>query len=127
MGQTTQPHKPNSDPTHALTSLSLEEIVQLTNKAGVEYTEAKQQADRLELLKPTQKALAMDRADDGEISEARIKRKAEIDPEYVAYLEQLAAAKARADRQRIRYDSFKNLFDARRSTLSYKKAEMKLF
>lgn len=106
--------------------LALEDIVRLTNKAGIEYTEAKQQAEYLELMKPTQKAMAMDRIDDGNQSEARIKRKAEIDPEYIGFLERLAHAKARSDRQRIRYDSFKNLFEARRSSLSYKKAEMKL-
>ncbi len=107
-------------------SLSLEEIVHLTNKIGLEYAVAKREAERLELLKPTQKARAMEKFDDGTYSESKLKRLAETDSNYVQFLEDLALSKYNADQLRVRYDSYKNLFEAKRSMMSYKKAEMKL-
>ena len=106
--------------------MNLEEIVHLTNKVGMEYAVARKEADRLDLLKATYKAKAMEKYDDGLRSESKIRRLAEIDNEYVHFLEQLAAAKAESERLRIRYESYKNLFEARRSMLSFKKAEMNL-
>jgi hypothetical protein len=50
----------------------------------------------------------------------------ETDAEYVDFLEKLIAAKGECEKLRIRYESYKNLFEARRSLLSYQKAEMKL-
>jgi hypothetical protein len=108
-------------------NLSLEEIVHLTNRVGMEYVASKKEADRLDLLRATVRARLMIRYDDDKISEAKIKRLAESDPEYVEFLEKLAVAKSEADRLKMRYDSYRNLFDARRSMLSYQKAEMKLF
>jgi hypothetical protein len=108
-------------------NLSLEEIVHLTNRVGMEYVAIKKEADRLELLRATVRARLMIRYDDDKISEAKIKRLAESDPEYEAFLEKLAVAKSESDRLKMRYDSYRNLFDARRSMLSYQKAEMKLF
>ncbi len=107
-------------------NLSLEEIVHLTNRVGMEYVALKKEADRLELLRATIRARLMIRFDDDKISEAKLKRLAESDPEYEAFLEKLAQARSEADRLKMRYDSYKNLFDARRSMLSYQKAEMKL-
>lgn len=106
--------------------LSLEDIVNLANKVGLEFVAAKKTADRLELLKATMRAKAMEKYDDGSRSEAKIKRLAEMDSEYVAFLEELTNAKAEYERYRIRYESYKNLFEARRSMLSYQKAEMRL-
>jgi hypothetical protein len=106
--------------------LGLEEIVHLTNKIGLEYAQAKKEADRLELLKPVIRARIAMRLDDGKISEVRLKRLTEIDAEYVGFIEQLSTAKGECDRLRVRYESYKNLFEARRSLLSYQKAEMKI-
>lgn len=110
--------------------LGLEEIVRITNKVGLEYVEAKKRAEHLSLLRASTRAKIMIRLESefsGErISEARLTRLAESDTEYVAYLECLAEAKRDADRLRVRYESYKNLFDARRSMLSYQKAEMAL-
>ena len=107
-------------------SLSLEDIVHLSNKVGMDYVAAKKEADRLDLMKPTVRARMMLKHDDGKMTESRIRRLAETDEEYVAFLEQLTQAKSESERLRIRYESYKNLFDARRSMLSYQKAEMKL-
>lgn len=106
--------------------LGLEEIVHLTNKIGLEYAQAKKEADRLELLKPVVRAKIAMRLDDGKISEARLRRLTEIDTEYTDFIEQLSTAKGECDRLRVRYESYKNLFEARRSLLSYHKAEMKI-
>lgn len=106
--------------------LGLEEIVHLANKIGLEYAAAKKEADRLDLLKPTVRAKVSIRLDDGKMSETRLRRLTETDPEYTEFVESLAEAKGECDRLRIRYESYKNLFEARRSLLSYQKAEMKL-
>lgn len=106
--------------------LGLEEIVHITNKVGLAYVDAKKNAERFELLKgPTRARIAM-RLDDGKISEAKLRRMTETDAEYLDFLEKLSEARRECDRLKIRYESYKNLFDARRSLLSYQKEEMKL-
>ena len=115
-----------SESTEKHTSLGLEEIVHRLNRIGLEYVEVKRRSDRLELLKSTNKARAMEKYDDGTRTEAKIKRLAELDTTYIAYLEELAQVRGDAEKLKIRYESYRNLFEARRSILSYKKAEMKL-
>jgi hypothetical protein len=106
--------------------LGLEEIVHITNKVGLAYVEAKKSAEHYELLKgPTRARIAL-RLDDGKMSENRLRRLTETDPEYLDFLEKLSAAKRESDRLRVRYESYKNLFDARRSLLSFQREEMKL-
>ncbi len=112
--------------TSASDRLGLEEIVHLANKVGLEYANAKKEADRLELLKPTIRARIMIRLDDGTMSETRLRRLTETDPEYVEFLEKMSEMRGEAERLRVRYESYKNLFEAKRSLLSYHKAEMKL-
>jgi hypothetical protein len=106
-------------------SLNLEEIVHIANKIGLEFVEAKRKAEHFSMLKPTVKARIMIRLDDGTLSEAKLQRLTETDPEYLDFLEQLSEAKREADKLRIRYESYKNLFEAKRSMLSYQKAELK--
>ncbi len=106
--------------------LNLEEIVHLANKVGMEYVHSKALAEKFSLFKATEKSKAMQRYDDGIRSEAKIKRLAETDKEYLDFLEQLAQAKASSEKLRIRYESYLNLFEAKRSLLSYQKAEMSL-
>lgn len=117
------PEKPSDK---MVTKLSLEEIVHVTNKIGLEYVDAKKEAERHELLKPTVKAKLMVSLDDGQMTETKLKRLAESDDEYIAYLEKLSELKQNSERLRVRYESYKNLFEAKRSLLSYQKAEMKL-
>jgi len=118
--------KKNAVDTSASDKLGLEEIVHLANKVGMEYVNAKKDAERLELLKATVRARIMIRIDDSSMSETKLKRLTDVDAEYVDFLEKLSNAKAESERLRIRYESYKNLFDAKRSLLSYQKAEMKL-
>lgn len=106
--------------------LGLEEIVHIANKVGLAYVEAKKKAEHFELLKPTVRARISLRLDDGEMSEAKLKRLTETDSEYLEFLERLLEARRECDRLKVRYDSYKNLFDARRSLLSFQKEEMKL-
>lgn len=106
--------------------LGLEEIVHLANKIGLEYVTTKKEAERLELLKPTVRARITMRLDNGEHSEVKLRRLTETDDEYVEFLEKMAQVRGESEKLRIRYESYKNLFEARRSLLSYQKAEMKL-
>jgi hypothetical protein len=106
--------------------LGLEDIVHLANHIGLQYASMKKEADRLEMLKPTVRARIMTRLDVGDISETKLKRLTEMDDEFVAFLEKLSEAKGESEKLRIRYESYKNLFEARRSLLSYQKAEMRV-
>lgn len=106
--------------------LGLEEIVHITNKVGLAYVDAKKIAEHLDLMKPIIRAQISLRIDDDKISEAKLKRLAETDPEYISFLEKLTEARRECDKLKVRYDSYKNLFDARRSLLSFQKEEMKL-
>lgn len=106
--------------------LGLEEIVHITNKVGLAYVDAKKIAEHLELMKPIIRAQISLRLDDDKISEAKLKRLTETDPEYISFLEKLTEARRECDKLKVRYDSYKNLFDARRSLLSFQKEEMKL-
>lgn len=106
--------------------MTLEELVHIANKVGLELVAAKKVCDRYELLKNTTRAKIMQRLDDGTQSETKLRRMMEIDAEYVSYLEKLIEARSQADQIKIRYESYKNLFEARRSMLSFRKAEMRL-
>ena len=97
------------DPKWQSAQLNLEEIVRLSSKVGIEYSEARRLAERLDLLKATERARAMLRYDDGTRSEAKIRRLAEADEQYVEFLEALSEAKAQSDKLRIKYESYKNL------------------
>jgi hypothetical protein len=112
--------------TQSQDKLGLEDIVRLANKIGLEFAEAKKNLDRYELLKSTVKSRVSIRLEHAGITESKLKRLAEVDPEYVDFLEKLIEARGECEKLRIRYESYKNLFDARRSLLSYQKAEMKL-
>ena len=80
----------NENITSDNSSLSLEEVVMLANRVGMEWAHAKKKSDRLELLKPSFRAKIMEKYDDGETSEAKIKRQAEQDAEYIKFLEKLS-------------------------------------
>ena len=108
------------------TQLNLEEIVSISNKIGLEYVEAKKKAEYYELLKPSKRAQAMEKYDDEKRSEAKIRRLAETDPDYLQFINQLVEAKSNSEKLKIRYESYKNLFEAKRSLLSYQKAEMNI-
>ncbi|MGE0173882.1 MAG: hypothetical protein AB7T49_13890 [Oligoflexales bacterium] len=106
--------------------LGLEEIVQLANRIGLQYAAAKGLAEECALLRPSVKARVMMRLDTGNMTESKLLRLTETDSEYVDFLKKLADAKRESDKLRVRYESYKNLFEAKRSILSYQKAEMKL-
>ncbi len=107
--------------------LSLEEIVYKANETGIKFAQVKHEAEKLDILKPILRAKIMTRLDDGSMSETKLRRLCETDPSYIAHLEKLADYRYQAEKLKIQYDSYKNLFEAKRSELSYKKAEMRLF
>ena len=59
------------------------------------------------------------------VSEVKLKRLAEADEEYVRILEDIAQVRAESEALRIRYESYRNLFEARRTLISYKKTELR--
>lgn len=114
-------------PSVAIKEMGLEEIIQLANKIGLEYVEKRKDAEKLELLRTSVRSKIMNRIEltTEKIPEARLKRLAEADPEYISMLEKIVAARAETEKLRIRYESYKSLFDARRTMISYKKIELK--
>jgi hypothetical protein len=114
--------------------LSLEEIIQLANRIGLEFVDKRREAERLELLRTSIRAQLMNRieseqaereAGEKSLPEAKLKRLAEAHPEYLELLDRIAQARAESEKLRIRYDSYRHLFEARRTMISYKKTEMK--
>lgn len=118
--------QPQSEGNKSFDKIGLEEIVHLANKIGLEYVNAKKDAELMELMRPTIKARIMLRLESDSLTEAKLKRLTESDQEYVDFLGKMTEARRESERLRVRYESYKNLFDARRSLLSYQKAEMKL-
>ena len=108
-------------------ALSLEEIVHKANEVGLLFVEKKREMERMDILKSTIRAKIMNRFDDGSFSEAKLRRLSETDPAYIEHLEKIVNCRYETEKLKIRYDSYKNLFEAKRSELSYKKAEMRLF
>jgi hypothetical protein len=110
--------------------LSLEEIVQLAHKIGMEYVEKRREAELLELLRSSKRAQIMNdlEASGGSqksFSETKLKRLAEAHPDYLALIHKIVDTRALADKLRIRYESYKSLFDAKRTMISLKKTEMR--
>jgi hypothetical protein len=106
--------------------LDLGEIVKLSHKIGLEFVEAKAALDEKELLKPSYKAQVALKYDVDGHSETKIRRLTEADGDYITYLKDLSALKLDCEKLRVRYESYKNLFEARRSLMSYQKAEMQI-
>lgn len=109
--------------------LSLEEIVHIANKVGLDFAEAKQKAEHLALMKASTRAAVMLRIENNgseKYSESKLQRLAETDPEYLEFLTSLSDAKKESERLKVRYESYKNLFEAKRSMMSLQKAEMSL-
>ena len=122
-----QKNNSNHSPSQTIKEMPLEEIIQLSNKIGLEYVEKRKEAERYELLRTSIRAKIMNRLElaQHKMPEARLKRLAEADEEYIELLEKIAHTRAETEKLRIRYESYKSLFEARRTMISYKKIEMK--
>ena len=108
--------------------MSLEEIIQLANRIGLEHADKRKDAERLELLRTSIRAQIMNRIEENSekaVPEAKLKRLAEAAPEYLELLEKIASARAESEKLRVRYESYRHLFDAKRTMISLKKVEMK--
>lgn len=113
---------------HQHKDLSLEEIIHLANRIGLEHVDKRRDAERLELLRTSVRAKIMNRIEANaseKIPEARLKRLAEADSEYTLLLEEIAKTRGEAEKLRVRYESYRDLFDAKRTMISYKKTELK--
>ena len=107
--------------------IGLEEIIQLSNKIGLEFADKRKEAERYELMRTSIRAKIMNRieTEHHKIPEARLKRLAEADAEYIHFLEKIAESRADAEKLRVRYESYRSLFEAKRTLISYKKVELK--
>ena len=110
--------------------LSLEEIIHISNKLGLEHAEKRREAELLELLRSSKRAQIMnqiesDNPNNKSFSEAKLKRLAEAHPDYLQLLEQIVESRSKAEKVKIRYDSYRNLFEAKRTMISLKKTEMR--
>jgi hypothetical protein len=116
----------DATPSPLIKEMALEEIIQISNRIGLEYAEKRREAERLELMRTSVRAQIMNRIEQSneKIPEARLKRLAEAHEEYTALLEKIATYRAEAEKLRVRYESYKSLFDARRTMISYKKVEL---
>lgn len=110
--------------------LNLEEMIHIANQIGLQYVEKRKHAERYELLRTPIRAKIMNRIEaewSGKIPESRLKRLAEADQEYIDLLEQIASSRAESEALRIRYESYRNLFEAKRTLISYKKTELRAY
>ena len=107
--------------------LSLEEIIHIANRIGLEYCDRKREAESLELRRTTVRSQIMNRIEEENpgLSENKLRRLAEADAAYADFLESIATSRAEAEKLRIRYESYRNLFDAKRTLISYKKTELR--
>ncbi len=108
--------------------LNLEEIIVMANRLGIEFVEKRKEAERLELLRTSVRARIMNRIEANsqeKLSENKLRRLAEADDEYLDLLERIADSRGESEKLRVRYDSYRNLFDARRTLISYRKTELR--
>jgi hypothetical protein len=108
--------------------LTLEDIIQLANRIGLEHADKRKESERFELMRTSVRAQIMNRIEEQSeksIAEAKLKRLAEADPEYLDLLEKIASSRAESEKLRVRYESYRNLFDAKRTMISLKKVEMR--
>lgn len=111
----------------------LEVLADRIEAAGKLWVEYKQVAARMEELKKTLKAQLSNRIEaDYEAkkekapSEAKLDRLARGSDEYIAHVELMIENQQVAHIQFIEYEALKNLYEAKRSDMSFEKAKMGL-
>lgn len=72
-------------------------------------------------------AALMNDIDDGNMSEAKLERKARASKEYREYVKNLAIAKGEELRAKVLYDNARDFFEAGRSQESTEREKMKTF
>ncbi len=114
-------------PPNFIKDMALEEIIHIFNKIGIEYVEKRKESEKLDLMRTSIRSQIMNRIEKkiGKFSETKLKRMAEGDDEYIEFLEKIVTSRAESEKLRIRYESYKSLFDARRTLISFKKVELK--
>jgi hypothetical protein len=112
--------------------LGLEEIIHMANKIGIDYAEKRREAEKLELMRTSVRAQIMNRIEREyeenlkSVNENKLKRLSEADPVYLDVLEKISMLRSESEKLRIRYESYRSLFEAKRTLISYKKVEMKI-
>ena len=102
----------------------LEKMVVKLEQAGQAWVRAKLTADQLEEDAKPFLASLCNELDDGEKSEAKLERQARGSKPYRDYIREMCLARAESLRQKVRYEGFQALFEAKRSELALDRVKL---
>jgi hypothetical protein len=93
-----------------------EGLVKSIHDSGMAWVEAKLKAEQLEEdCKPFLDAIKNEIQGNGNYTESRLEREARGSKQYRDYIIGMCAARAAALKAKVRYESWQNLFEARRT------------
>ena len=107
-----------------VTQGELEKMVVQLEKAGQAWVTAKLKADQLEEDQKPYLASLCNALDNGETSEAKLDRQAKGSKEYRDYVRDMCLARTEALRQKVRYEGFQALFEAKRSEYALERVKL---
>jgi hypothetical protein len=109
-------------------SSNLERLVVEIQVAGQEWIEAKLKSDQLDDGEKNYLAALMNSLDDAmkgtKISESKLERLARGSPEFGNYVIGKVTAIAETGRKKVRYEALQNLWEAKRSELSFERVKI---
>ena len=109
-------------------SSNLERLVVEIQEAGQAWIESKLKSDQLDAGEKNYLAALMNGIDDAtkgtKISEAKLERLARGSPEFGNYVIGKVMAIAETGRKKVRYESLQNLWEAKRSELSFERVKI---
>lgn len=107
-----------------VTQGELEKMVVQLEKAGQAWVKAKLCAEQLEEDAKPFLASLQNALDDGETSEAKLERQAKGSKQYRDYIREMCLARAESLKQKVRYEGFQALFEAKRSELALDRVKL---
>jgi len=107
-----------------VTQGELEKMVVQLEKAGQAWVTARLKSDQLdEDAKPFLASL-QNELDDGNTSEAKLERQAKGSKQFRDYIREMCLARAESLKQKIRYEGFQALFEAKRSEMALERVKI---
>jgi len=109
-------------------TINLESLVIEIQQAGQEWIEAKLRSDQLEDGEKNFLAALINSLDDAmkgqKVSETKLERLARGSADFREYVTGKCCAIAETARKRVRYESLRDLFEARRSEFAFERAKL---
>jgi hypothetical protein len=103
----------------------LEKMVKQLERAGQDWVKAKLAAEQLEEdAKPYLASLENELESKGESGESKLERLAKGSPQFRKYIQQMCFARAESLKQKVRYEGFQALFEARRSEYALERVKL---